>query len=154
MAIDWNVVSSVATAFASVATAIGVAFVGFQLKLTKKQGQAEFEDRLDQQYREISMALPVDVLIGKDMDDGEAKGIQIRELVYNYLDLSNEQVYLRAKGRISNHTWASWCSGIKAHMEKKAFRVVFDEVKENAGFSYLERLVEDEFSSDPSDWFK
>jgi len=152
MPLDWNVVSSIATAFASIATAIGVAFCGIQLKLTKKQSQAEFEDRLDQQYREISMALPVDVLIGQDAE--EEKAGEIRELIYNYLDLTNEQVYLRAKGRVSNHTWSSWSSGIEAHMKKKAFTEVFDEIKDFSAFTYLERLVKDRFKSDPAHWYK
>ncbi len=119
MTIDWNMVSSVATAVGSVATAIGVIFGAWQIRLSKKQSQAEFEDKLDQQYRIISMELPVDVLIGKAPDADEKN--QVRELIYNYLDLSNEQVYLRAKGRISTYTWQSWSAGIKAHLARETF---------------------------------
>ena len=70
------------------------------------------------------------------------------------LDLSNEQVYLRAKGRISQYTWLSWCAGIKAHLDRPAFSSVFNEVKDNSGFTYLERLLESEYKSDPINWFK
>jgi len=44
--IDWNVVSSVATAIASLATALGVCFGAWQIKVGKDQAQATFEDSL------------------------------------------------------------------------------------------------------------
>jgi len=151
MAIDWNAISSISTAVASVATAIGVLFGAWKIRLSKKQAQAEFEDSMDQQYRSLSMDLPVDVLIGKEPTKDESA--KVRELVFNYLDLSNEQVYLRAKGRISKYTWASWCLGIKAHLERPAFKQVFDEVRDNSGFTYLERLVDSKYESDLDSWF-
>ncbi|OUS30505.1 hypothetical protein A9Q99_06005 [Gammaproteobacteria bacterium 45_16_T64] len=152
MVVDWNVVSSIATAAGSIATGVGVLFGAWQIRLSKKQAQAEFEDHLDQQYRILSMDIPVDVLIGKE-PKAEEKAM-VRELVYNYLDLSNEQVYLRAKGRITQYTWLSWSSGIKAHLERPAFKAVFDEVSEMSGFTYLEKLVRLDFDTDPISWFK
>lgn len=151
MNVDWSVVSSIATAFASITTAVGVLLVGNQLKLSKKQDLASFEGALDEQYRAISMALPVDVLIGKEPAKGEERAV--RELIYNYLDLSNEEVYYRAKGRISNHTWNSWNAGIRAHMAKPAFKAVYEEVAEKSEFSYLMRLIDEEYKTDPASWY-
>lgn len=151
MTVDWNAISSIATAFASITTAVGVLLVSNQLKLSKKQDLASFESALDEQYRAISMALPVDVLIGEKPAEGEEKAV--RELIYNYLDLSNEEVYYRAKGRISNHTWNSWNAGIKAHMSKPAFKAVYLEVAEKSDFSYLMRLVEEDHKTDPASWY-
>ena len=119
MTIDWSVIGSGATVFSSIATAAGVCFVAWQVLLAKKQAQAEFEDSFDQQYRALSMAIPVDVLIGKKLD--EAKKDEVRELIYNYLDLSNEQVYLRKKGRVSSDTWESWCSGVNTTPNPQLF---------------------------------
>ena len=99
----------------------------------------------------MTIELPVDVLIGKHAKVNEK--LHIRELIYNYLDLTNEQIYLRAKGRISKYTWKSGSSGIQAHLQKPAFNSVFNEVKNKCGFSYLERLVNEDFLSDPKDWF-
>lgn len=99
MYIGWNAMSSIATAIGSLVTAIGVAFVGVQIRITKKHAQAKFEDSMDQQYRILSMGIPVDVLMGQEKE--------VRELIYNYLDLSNEQIYLRAKECISSLTWKS-----------------------------------------------
>jgi hypothetical protein len=151
MDLDWNIIGSASTALASIATAVGVLFVAWQIRLTKKQAQAEFEDSLDQQYRALSMLLPVDVLIGKHI---EPVSPEIRELIFNYLDLTNEQVYLRAKGRISELTWKSWCLGVSGHMSRPYFKEVYDEVKEASGFTYLDRLIESEYKSDPLFWFK
>lgn len=151
MNIDWNAISSIATSIGSIATAIGVFFGAWQIRLSKKQSQAGFEDSLDQQYRLLTMELPVDVLIGKEVRDEDKN--HVRELIFNYLDLTNEQIYLRAKGRISTHTWNSWCSGIKGHLHRPAFKQVFEEVKQGSSFTYLEKLVADEFKSDPKHWY-
>lgn len=151
MIIDWMVIGSVATAFASIATAVGVGFCGIQLRMSKKHNVSVFEDKLDEQYRTIAMALPVDILIGNPTTEDNRN--EVRELIFNYLDLSNEEVYLRAKGRISDLTWHSWRLGIHAHMTKPAFIDVFEEVKSASGFSYLERIVEEDFRIDPKSWF-
>ncbi|TQV88213.1 hypothetical protein [Aliikangiella coralliicola] len=151
MNIDWNILSSIATAIGSLATAIGVIFGAWQIRLSKKQSQAAFEDHFDQQYRELTMEIPVDVLIGKVPQKEDE--MRVRELIYNYLDLTNEQVYLRAKGRISKLTWVSWSSGIKAHLERPAFKRVFEEIKTNSNFTYLEKLVSQDYQADPKSWY-
>jgi hypothetical protein len=149
--IDWNIVSSVATAIGSLATALGVCFGAWQIKVGKDQAQATFEDSLDQQYRSLSMELPVNVLIGNPVEDSNRN--KVRELIFNYLDLANEQVYLRAKGRISQHTWASWSKGIEVHLTKPAFDEVYTEIRDKCDFTYLNRLVDCEFESDPKTWY-
>lgn len=150
-AYDWEMISSIATAIGSLATALGVLFGAWQIQLSKKQSQAEFEDHLDQQYRSLSMELPVDVLIGKEPKSEDAA--RVREIIYNYLDLSNEQIYLRAKGRVSTITWQTWSMGIKAHLERPAFASVLVEIKGHCGFSYLAKLVETDYVSDPKEWY-
>ena len=151
MVIEWSVVGVIATAIGTITTAVGVIFVAWQIRLSKKQTQATFEDQLDQQYRALTIDLPVDVLIGKHPQKQDKD--RVRELIYNYFDLTNEQIYLRAKGRISRHTWNSWSSGIQAHLQRPAFSSVFNEIKSKCGFSYLERLVDEKFLSDPRGWF-
>jgi hypothetical protein len=148
---DWNMISSIATAISAIIGAIGVVFMAWQFYIGKKQDQASFEDSIVVQYRELSMNLPVDILIGEEVKENE-RGI-VRELIYNYLDLSNEQVLYRAKGRISKQTWRCWSLGIKAHMERPAFKEVFEEVKSAAGFTYLSRLNDCAFSEDPKNWY-
>jgi len=151
MVIDWAVVGAVATATGTLVTAFGVVFGAWQIRISKKQSQAEFEDRFYQQYRSLTIDLPVDVLIG--MKPNKEDEAYVRELIYNYLDLSNEQIYLRAKGRITSHTWNSWSSGIEAHLKRPAFLEVFDEIRNASGFTYLERLADSNYQSDPKSWF-
>lgn len=137
---------------ASIATAIGVFVAAWQLWENRKLTGAAFEDSFDQQYRELSYLIPVNALLGKSLDD--VKKDQARESVYNYLDLCNEQIYQRTKGRISEERWRAWASGIDSNLSRPFFMEVWDEVKENAPstFSFLERLEKNGFSTDPAKW--
>ncbi len=134
---------------ASVATAIGVCIAAWQIWESKKLAQTSFEDGLDQQYRNLAMDIPVDALIGKPVDDESGK---LREIIYNYLDLCNEQIYLRKIKRISKNRWKDWNIGIKDNLSKPAFKVVWDEIKETAPntFTALESLEKNKFKIDPA----
>ena len=142
---DWN-------AIASIATAAGVAFAAWQIRQSSKIAQSQFEDALDSQYRALVMVIPVDALIGKPVP--MSSGSEVRECIYNYLDLSNEQTYLRRRKRIRADVWADWSSGMRDHLSKPAFATVWDEVKrESPGtFSWLERLERSGFAEDPYQW--
>lgn len=109
MTIDWN-------SLVSLATAAGVLIAAFQLRISSKIAQTEFEDSIDQQYRQLSKDIPVDALIGKSVS--EEKKDMTRELVYNYLDLCNEQIFLRKRRRIRKDTWTDWCNGIASNIKK------------------------------------
>mgnify|MGYP000207760153 CR=1 FL=1 len=145
--INWNT-------FAAIATALGVLVGANQMRQNGKLAQSAFEDTLDQQYRNLSMEIPVDALIGKDVSQSQKD--KTRECIYNYLDLSNEQCFIRKKGRVTPDTWNDWCTGIKANLGKPAFKVVWDEVKSEAPgtFSFLEKLENLDFNSDPRTWAK
>ena len=85
---------------ASLATAIGVCIAAWQIWQSRKLAQTSFEDGLDQQYRKLAMDIPVDALIGKPVNDD--KKADVREIIFNYLDLCNEQAYLRKKRGLVN----------------------------------------------------
>ena len=137
---------------ASVATAIGVGVGVYQLHLSKRLAQTEFEDSLTQQYRALVETIPVDYLIGKEVPTTEWP--RIRELAFNYLDLSNEQVALRANRRVSKDTWRAWCEGIQENLAKPAFARMWREIKEHAPetFSYLRKREDSDYRGDPV-WF-
>ncbi len=130
---------------ASFATSIGVGIAAWQIWENRKLAQTTFEDSLDQQYRSLAMQIPVDVLIGKPIL--EDKKPDVREIIYNYLDLCNEQAYLRKKKRVSDLRWKDWSEGIKDNLCKAAFKEVWDEVKREAPgtFSALAQLEENGF---------
>jgi hypothetical protein len=84
--------------FASIATAIGVAIAAWQLYLTKQQTESQFEDSFTEQYRRIAAHLPLSALLGQPLDNAELKS-SLRAF-YEYFDLSNEQAFLAARGRL------------------------------------------------------
>ena len=78
---------------ASIATAVGVAVAAWQIWASRKLAQTSFEGSLDQQYRKLVMQIPVDALLGRHVSSEKKQ--EVREIIYNYLDLCNEQAYLR-----------------------------------------------------------
>jgi hypothetical protein len=135
----------------SLATAIGVCIAAWQIWESKKLAQTSFEDGLDQQYRKLIMDIPVDALIGQPITN---RNEELREIIYNYLDLCNEQTYLRQGKRISKSRWKEWNDGIKDNLSKPAFKEVWNEIKNKAPktFTALDLLEEGEFKIDPAKW--
>ena len=120
---DWNTT-------ASLATAVGVGIAAWQIWESRKLAQTTFEDSLDKQYRSLVMQIPVDVLIGKPIPDEKKR--EVREIIYNYLDLCNEQAYLRKKKRVTKTRWNDWNEGIRDNISKPAFKEVWEEIKRDA----------------------
>lgn len=145
MNIDWN-------SIVSIFTAIGVLLAAFQLRVSSKISQSEFEDAIDQQYRELAKGIPVDALIGKTVSDDKKE--VTRELIYNYLDLCNEQIFLRKKKRVRKDTWVDWCAGIESNLRKSEFKKVWLEIKLESPktFTFLEKLEKSDFKEDPLTW--
>jgi hypothetical protein len=142
----------IVTALASVATAFGVGFAGLQIRLAKRQARTQFEDGLAREYREIAQRIPVKALLGEEIDDRDY-GNALDEL-YHYIDLSNEQVFLRQNDRISSKTWENWCDGIKSNLSRPAFKKAWTEIKSRAteSFNELRRLEASGFKDDPCKW--
>ena len=148
---NWDTIASIATAIGVCIAALGVCIAAWQILESRKLAQTSFEDGLDQQYRKLAMDIPVDALIGKPINN---KKDELREIIYNYLDLCNEQTYLRQKKRISKNRWKDWNDGIKDNLSKPAFKEVWDEIKEKAPttFTALDLLEKGEFKIDPAKW--
>ncbi|MFT7560501.1 MAG: hypothetical protein ACI93R_002421 [Flavobacteriales bacterium] len=96
--------------------------------------------------------MPVDALIGKTVS--QAQESETRELIFNYLDLCNEQIFLRKKNKIAKDTWRDWSSGMESHLQKVAFKLIWDEIKDKSPgrFSFLEQLENEDFKIDPKRW--
>ena len=130
---------------------VGVFIAVWQIWESRKIAQTSFENGLNQEYRELVRDIPMDVLIGKPFKD---KNDGLREIIYNYLDLCNEQTYLRQIKRISKSRWKDWNEGIRDNLSKPAFKEVWDEIKEMAPttFTALDSLEKSEFKIDPAKW--
>jgi hypothetical protein len=137
---------------ATAATAVGVFLVCLQLRLAKRQAVTAFEDNLAREFRETIDELPVKVLLGDQLDEHEQQ--EHLDEFYHYIDLTNEQVFLRLIGRISLHTWIYWCDGIQALLSLPAFAHAWTNIKKRAPASFheLRRLEAEGFKTDPHRW--
>jgi hypothetical protein len=144
---DWNALSAIA----NTVTAISVCFAFWQLKVTKTIAQLQFEDSLAKEYRELAARIPTKAFYGTPLSEVEHK--QSRDEFFRYIDLSNEQVALRRRNRISKKVWESWCAGIQYNLSLPAFRKAWTEVKDRTdSFEELRTLESYEFRSDPRRW--
>jgi hypothetical protein len=136
---------------ASIATAAGVGMAAIQIRLSKQQAATQFEDHLSSQYREIVRRLPIGALLGDSLSQEHSTSLAT---FYDYFDLTNEQVFLRMKGRLREETWHDWRDGIQTNMDRPAFRTAWEEIRKRSPdtFDELGRLVAEGYRSDPRWW--
>ena len=136
----------------SVATAVSVAIAAGALVLAHRQARTTFEDSLNREYRETARALPLSALLGKELPSNQME--EALPDFYRYVDLCNEQVYLRMKGRVRASTWREWRSGIENNLKRPAFRKAFERIREesHADFDELAELIDSGFHEDPRRW--
>ena len=142
--------------FSPLATAIGVLLAARAIGQRRSLAQSSFEDGLVKEYRELIRAIPVDVLLGKHFREiaSRDKRESVRETIFNYLDLCNEQIYLRKKRRIRRSTWQEWAVGISLNLKLPMFLEVWEEVKSTEArmFADLQIAESEGFKSDPGFW--
>jgi hypothetical protein len=145
MNIDWS-------AIGSVGTAVAVLVAAWQVRKNTQQARTDFEDDLSREYRELARCIPVKACLGQDL--GEEEFEQAFPMLYQYIDLSNEQIFLRINGRISKATWINWVDGIKSNLDRPAFSHAWALIKEGSqgSFAELRRLEENGFKDDPRSW--
>lgn len=147
MTVDWNAVSALANSV----MAFGVIFVLWQLRLTKNIAQLQFEDGLAREYRELASRIPTKAFLGASLSELQYK--EAFDEFFRYIDLTNEQISLRERGRISKKVWVYWCSGIQANFHLPSFARAWAEVKARTqSFQELRRLESEGFASDPRAW--
>lgn len=144
---------TILAAVPGVATAIGVAIAAWQLRMSRKLAQLSFEDSLNKEYRSLAKDIPVNALIGEDINE-HPEFSEVRECIYNYVDLCNEQIFLRKKGRITESTWREWAVGMQMNLNKPTFRRVWSEIKGALPqeFQELRKAEETHFKLDPRMW--
>ncbi|MCP1418480.1 hypothetical protein J3D47_002723 [Pseudomonas laurylsulfativorans] len=146
-----SAVSSVISALAACVAAAGVWYARHQLKTSREIAQLQFEDALGKEYRELAGELSKKALMGEFLNDAEY--VEAFDELYRYVDLTNEQISLRARGRITSDVWQSWLEGIEANLKLPAFARAWAEIKtRSSGFEELRRLEREIFRTDPKDW--
>lgn len=146
---SWDAVSAIATAVA----AFGVVLAYWQVWLARSIAQLQFEDALAREYRDLCSSIPAGVFLHREISESDYK--QTFDEFYRYVDLSNEQVSLRHRGRVSQEVWLSWCAGIKHNLGLPAFARAWTEIKAcTPSFQELRDLEAANFSADPRRWPK
>ncbi len=143
--IDWS-------AIGSIGTAVAVLVAAWQLRQSAQQSRTDFEDELSREYRDLMRALPVEALLNGALAEDQEK--ETTSIIFRYLDLSNEQAFLRMAGRVSRTTWRNWCQGMRSNFKKPAFAMAWGKLKGPLGesFAELRRLEKSGFRDDPRDW--
>jgi len=141
-------------AIASVVMAIGVLLAWWQIRLAKLQATTRFEDDIAREYRELIFRLPIEALLGKPLDEKEY--LESLDEFFHYIDLTNEEIFLRQQGRISRETWIYWLDGIKSNLSRPAFKKAWEEIKSQTDDIFLElrQLEASGFKADPLEWGK
>lgn len=137
---------------ANVATSVGVFFAAAGLWVTKVQAVTAYEDSISTEYRQLIKNIPIEALLGEHLSEGEAKSSLTA--IYNYIDFTNEQIYLRQRGRIRKATWHSWAEGIASNMRRVAFKEAWEMIKAKSpdSFTELRTLEANDFMGDPKAW--
>lgn len=139
------------SAFASTVAAVGVFFAFGQLRVSKDIAQLQFEDGLAKEYRELVSRIPTKALLGHDLSEKEYQ--DSFDEFFRYVDLSNEQVSLRQRGRISKTVWRYWSAGIQGNLSLPPFKRAWAEIQsQSTSFQELRRLEAEGFQHDPKDW--
>lgn len=143
--------SQLNTAFTAI-TAAGIFLAAWQLRVTKRQAITSFEDTIAREYRDLANLLPTTALLGEELPDAEYE--QAFDELYHYVDLCNEQVFLRQLGRIRRQTWIFWRDGIRSNLRRPAFHRAWSEISQrsNGDFAELRRLIASDYNEDPKKW--
>ena len=140
------------SAIANCVMAVGVILVLLQIRLTKQQATTAFEDSMAKEYRELAAKIPTGALLGEDLTEEDYK--KTFDEFYHYVDLSNEEIFLRQRNRVSEETWIYWLDGIESNLSRPAFKRAWEEIKtrNSDSFNELRRLEADGFKGDPHNW--
>jgi len=137
------------------ATTISVIIALVQVFRNTEQSKTTFEDSLTKEYREIIRRIPYKALVGESLNGDENKNEAFNE-IFNYMDLCNEQIFLRMSGRVRRKTWLNWQEGMKTNFSLTNFGLavteVFDKMPNN--FKELKKVKDHEYNTDPKRWKK
>ena len=143
--------ASSVSAIAAIVAAVGVWYARSQLKNSRDIAQLQFEDALGKEYREVANRLRPKALLGEDLSDQEYQ--DAFDELFHYVDLSNEQVSLRQRGRIGPEVWESWRAGIRSNLALPAFARAWAEIKtKSSSFQELRRFESEGKACDPKTW--
>ena len=129
----------------SLATALGVLAVLVELAAGRRQRRTELEDGLSREYRTIAAALPPDALLDRPTTPANLNEVPnpgpdeaYLQLFLAYIDLCNQQVFLRMQRRISFATWKDWHWGIRDNLTRERLAPAWSYIRMHAQSSFHE----------------
>ena len=133
------------------ATPISVAVVAYQVWQRGRQFTTQFEDDLDEKYRNVIYDIPLQSLL--DNSDSGEDYVGCLKDYYKYIELCNHQIFLRKKGRITKSTWDDWSSGIDSNFNRSDFEAAWEDIKtETESFQELRKYLSSDYPDDPRYW--
>jgi hypothetical protein len=131
---------------------VAVVVAVWQLWASRVQARTDFEDDLAREYRDLAQQLPVKAMLGERLK-GEAFEDALPAF-YRYMDLSNQQAFLRQNGRVSRSAWRNWADGMRANLSRPSFQDAWEHIgsRTDGTFEELRRLIDSSFVDDPKQW--
>lgn len=129
------------SSFISAITLITIVFAFLQIKSSNKQMHREFESMYIGRFWEIIDEFS-DSFIFQNIPENSDKRV-----AYKYLSLSNEQVGLKAHGRITDETWEYWSKDIKNFCENPFIEQML--IEHNNSFPYVWELSQNSLPYSP-----
>jgi hypothetical protein len=133
-------------ALEAIATALGFIAVVTELWLSRRQQRTALEDGLTRDYRELVPLLSHSLLVDGDAVDLTtipSKAPENVTDVLRYVNLCNQQIFLRLQGRVSKATWEEWEAGIQANLTRPQIAHAWSYIRDHSEESYeqLAKLV-------------
>ncbi len=90
---------------------------------------AQFEARFVDRYESILGRLPDDVVLGRrELVDPTIAELRV---FHDYYALCDEEVFYRAKGRVTLQTWRDWERGMELNLERASFNEAWKSLCSN-----------------------
>lgn len=107
---------------------------------------------MNKEYRDIVRRIPYKALIGEELCASEKDAANNE--IYNYMDLCNEQIYLRMSNRVREKTWNNWQEGMKTNFSLNFFEHASTEVFQKLSLNFLElqKVKRLGYKTDPKKW--
>lgn len=135
-----------------IATSTSMIIAYRQLRLASRNSQLSFEDALAREFRQVASRIPFAALLGSEISEQELS--DALPAFYMYFDLSDQQVFQRRHGRVSDLTWANWADGIRDTIGRPAFAKALHAIlsRRPEAFSDLRQFLDAPAGDDPEEW--
>lgn len=144
---------------------IGFILTLHELKQQERVQKTQLENRLNEEYRENWREVDSELLLNPDYHESAVDGqLDLTEseanAIYSYVDLTNQQIFLRRRGRIRKSRWKDWEQGIQTLIQHPPINAEWKRIKEKTDtevgrdFDELRRLESpgEDFDTDPYYW--